>query len=211
MNTRHRLPLLAAALLLAACDNTQQMTPTPHSSVTPARGIAPVPVYTADVLPEAAPGEHKQRLKELSPEEREALARALVRSHNWGHTQQQHDALGKRLWQGKVSFIQVEKSILRATRLPREASPEMRQALELALQEDESLHDWGLILDFVPLVTRNYLTRHPQDARAWDFLTFLCRLSDGEAIYSTSVVQEVQDAGLEQFEEGRQFLYAHRE
>ncbi len=204
------LPLLAAAALLPSCStqNLPDGKTTPWDISEPVDAV-PVPTYTCTST--RAIGKHEQRLNALEREEREALARALVRSQDWGQTQEQHNALAEKLWLGKESFLQLEKALLRAIRLPRGASPELRRAMTGALEEDENLRDWGLILEFVPLVTQDHLTQHPKDTRAWDFLHFLCRLSDGEADYSTSITRAVLNSKLDRHEEGRQFLYGSQE
>ncbi len=189
-------PLLLLPLFLPCCTTPQTET------------VQPIPLVVPDFvnMEEAPPSELELALEALPHAERMALAAAIIDTNNWGRTHEQQVQLRTRFMSNTQTNFEWEKrNILRKVKLPQGCSAATRALLERTLKEEQA--DWGLICEFIPLVAKDYLTEHPQDTRAWDFLNFMVTMSDGEMTYHNSVIHSVREAGLEQHTEGQRLLH----
>ena len=189
--------LLAAALLplFSAC-SSERATPAP---------VQPLPLVVL------TPGEPfitavERKLGALSHEERITLAKALIATHDWG-TWAQHSKLRATFGDEDLGNPLVNENIIKKLRLPADASPALREAVQAQLADKDEC--WFSFCGFIELVTDDYLPAHPQDARAWQFLSFIQYLSDGEVDYASCICGQIRAKGLDQYTEGQRILHRH--
>ncbi len=179
--------------LLTACS-------TDVASVAPVQAIS-VCLQPVGEDPETA--EMSRRIAAFSHEERMTLARALIETHDWG-TWGQHAKLRATFGDEELGNPLVNENIVKKLRLPADASPALREVVQVQLKEQEN--NWLTFLPFLDLVTDDYLPEHPQDARAWQFLSFMLYISDGEVNYASCICEHIRDKGLNQYIEGQRLL-----
>ncbi len=144
-------------------------------------------------------------LSALSHPERLMLARALINTHDWG-SWQQHDKLAQTFLQdSEAGNPLVNKHIVSKINLPELNSPALRKAIQDQLKAPDWC--WPSFCGFIAAVTDDYLPENPHDARAWEFLSFMVRLSDGEVLYCMEVCRKILDNGLDRFEEGQRIIH----
>ncbi len=195
------LPLLLLPLLSPSCTHEEATLPG-------AVAVQPIPVVTlaGEGVETAPPSEVELKLAALSHAERVMLAQALINTQNWG-SWSQHAPLQERFWESDAASPRTNELIIQRLRLPADASPALHELIKLQLQQPEE--NWTDFLPFVSIVTDDYLPEHPEDKKAWQFLSFMLYMSDGEYIYSTTVCKGLKANGLDQHPEGQRIL--HRE
>ncbi len=197
MKAIHTL-LIAAVALLPACSNEK---PTTDSA-------QPLPlVKTRFEELEYTPTELELKLASLPQEERVTLAKALIATRDWG-TWAQHDKLMSLIMAGDAEVaVALNHHIVSRMQLPADASPALREVVDLQLHCNE--YDWPSITSFIQTVTNDYLPQHPDDRRAWQFLSFMQYISDGEVDYTSGICEHIRAKGLDKYTEGQRIL--HRE
>ena len=166
-----------------------------------------LPLITLGNLTPAPPSELERKLAALPQAERVALAKALIATRDWG-SWAQHERLRARLRAGGAEdAVAVNRHIVSRLRLPADASPALREVVELQLHCE--VWNWASFLDFVSTVTDDYLPQHPDDRRAWQFLSFMQYFSDGEYNYASTICGRIRAKGLDRYTEGQRIL--HRE
>ncbi len=164
----------------------------------------PVIVPVAAEIPTAEPDETDRLLAALSQGERVMLAQALIATHDWG-SWHEHGKLASRVPHDKGGTRQVNQFIMGKLRLPPNASPALHELVKQQFQREG--WEWTSVLPLISVVTDDYLPEHPEDMRAWHFLSFMVYLSDGEETYSQTVREHILAKALDRNPEGLRILH----
>ncbi len=195
------LAVTAMLPLLSAC-STEQTTTAPVQSL-------PLVTTRFEELKNntAPPTELERKLAALTQAERMTLAKALIATRDWG-TWAEHGKLMELIMAGDAEYaVAINHHIVRRMHLPADAPPALREVVDLQLRCNE--YDWPSIFGFIWTVTDDYLPQHPDDRRAWQFLSFMQYISDGEMDYVSSICEHIRIKGLDKYTEGQRIL--HRE